>query len=91
MMARLNNPRILILTFPLQYQRVEGEYTSLEPLIAQEREHILNLVSRIASLQPTLLLVEKTVCNIAMEFLLKMDISVVQNVKLSLLETIGNN
>jgi 1-phosphatidylinositol-3-phosphate 5-kinase len=90
MMADLYDPKILILTFPLQYQRVEGKYTSLEPLIAQEREHIKNLVSRIASLKPNLLLVEKSVSNIALEFLLKMDIPVVQNIKFSLLEKIGN-
>lgn len=89
MMRTLNFPKILILTFPLQYQRVEGEYTSLEPLIAQEREHIKNLVSRIASLKPDLLLVQKSVCNIALEFFLKMDIPVVPNIKYSLLEKIS--
>ncbi|KAI8907211.1 hypothetical protein EDD86DRAFT_192392 [Gorgonomyces haynaldii] len=89
MLKPIQNPNILILTFPLQYQRVESEFTSLEPLIAQEREHVVNLCARLHALKPDLILVQKSVSRIALDYFLEHNLTVVQNVKISLLEAIA--
>lgn len=89
MLGPLINPKILIITFALQFQRVENEFTSLENLISQEREHIMNLVGRLAALKPDLIFVQKSVSHIAMQYLIEANIAVVQNVKFSLLESIA--
>ncbi|KAL8651858.1 MAG: hypothetical protein Q9210_003019, partial [Variospora velana] len=82
-------PRILILTFPLEYARHQQHFMSLEPVIRQEREYLENLVNRIAALQPNLLLVERNVSGMALEFLEKANIATAYNVKASVLEAVS--
>lgn len=83
------HPNILILTFPLEYARQQQHFMSLEPLIRQEREFLQNLVNRIAALQPNLLLVERNVSGLALEFLEKANIATAYNVKASVLEAVS--
>ena len=83
------HPSILILTFPLEYARHQQHFMSLEPVIRQEREFLQNLVHRIAALQPNLLLVERNVSGLALEFLEKANIATAYNVKASVLEAIS--
>lgn len=83
------HPNILILTFPLEYARHQQHFMSLEPVIRQEREFLQNLVHRIAALQPNLLLVERNVSGLALEFLEKADIATAYNVKASVLEAVS--
>ncbi|KAL8940716.1 MAG: hypothetical protein Q9216_002666 [Gyalolechia sp. 2 TL-2023] len=83
------NPSILILTFPLEYARHQQHFMSLEPVIRQEREFLQNLVHRIAALQPNLLLVERNVSGLALEFLEKAEIATAYNVKASVLEAVS--
>ncbi|KAF7117900.1 hypothetical protein CNMCM5793_007231 [Aspergillus hiratsukae] len=82
-------PRILIITFPLEYARHQQHFMSLEPVIRQEREFLENLVSRIAALKPNLLLVEKNVSGLALELLEKANIATAYNVKSSVLEAVS--
>ncbi|KAI4097512.1 MAG: hypothetical protein LQ344_000245 [Seirophora lacunosa] len=82
-------PRILILTFPIEYSRHQQHFMSLEPVIRQEREYLENLVHRIAALQPNLLLVERNVSGMALEFLEKANIATAYNVKASVLEAVS--
>ncbi|KAL8770248.1 MAG: hypothetical protein Q9194_005220 [Teloschistes cf. exilis] len=82
-------PNILILTFPLEYARHEQHFMSLEPVIRQEREFLQNLVNRIAALQPNLLLVERNVSGLALEFLERAKIATAYNVKASVLEAVS--
>jgi 1-phosphatidylinositol-3-phosphate 5-kinase len=82
-------PRILIITFAIEYARHEQHFMSLEPVIRQEREFLENLVSRIAALQPNLLLVEKSVSGLALELLDKSNIATAYNVKPSVLEAVS--
>ncbi|KAI4252217.1 MAG: hypothetical protein LQ352_004409 [Teloschistes flavicans] len=82
-------PSILILTFPLEYARHEQHFMSLEPVIRQEREFLQNLVNRIAALQPNLLLVERNVSGLALEFLERANIATAYNVKPSVLEAVS--
>lgn len=83
------NPNILILTFPLEYSRHQLHFMSLEPVIRQEREFLQNLVNRIVALQPQLLLVERNVSGLALEFLVQANIATAYNVKASVLEAVA--
>jgi len=85
----ISHPRILILTFPLEYSRHQVHFMSLEPVIRQEREFLQNLVNRIATLQPQLLLVERSVSGLALEFLVQANIATAYNVKASVLEAVS--
>lgn len=82
-------PNILIITFPLEYARQQQHFMSLEPVIRQEREFLENLVGRIAALHPNLLLVEKNVSGLALEFLEKAKIATAYNVKPSVIEAVS--
>ena len=83
------HPNILILTFPLEYARHHQHFMSLEPVIRQEREFLQNLVNRIAALRPQLLLVERHVSGLALEFLEQANIATAYNVKTSVLEAVS--
>ena len=85
----ISHPNILILTFPLEYSRHQQHFMSLEPVIRQEREFLQNLVNRIAALRPSLLLVERHVSGLALEFLKQANIATAYNVKLSVLEAVA--
>ncbi|MCJ1359005.1 MAG: 1-phosphatidylinositol-3-phosphate 5-kinase [Icmadophila ericetorum] len=85
----ISNPNILILTFPVEYARHQQHFMSLEPVIRQEREFLQNLVHRIAALRPQLLLVERNVSGLALEFLQQAKIATAYNVKPSVLEAVS--
>ncbi|KAK4980832.1 Mitochondrial distribution and morphology protein 12, partial [Elasticomyces elasticus] len=85
----LLRPRIMLITFAIEYARYHQHFMSLEPVIAQEREYLRNLVARIASLQPTLVLVRRNVAGLAMQFLDEAGIAVAQNVKPSVLAAVA--
>lgn len=82
-------PKILIITFPLEYARQQQHFMSLEPVIRQEREFLENLVSRISALNPSLLLVESNVSGLALGLLEKAGIAVAYNVKPSVIEAVS--
>ncbi|KAH7078196.1 hypothetical protein FB567DRAFT_533374 [Paraphoma chrysanthemicola] len=83
------NPRIGIITFAIEYARHQTHFMSLEPVIAQEREYLRNLVSRIAALEPQVLLVQRNVSRLALEFLDEEGIAVVFNVKPAVLNAVA--
>lgn len=81
-MARsLHRPRIAIVTFAIEYARHQSHFMSLEPVIAQEREYLDNLVGRIAALRPQLLLVQRNVSGLALRLLDEAGITVAYNIK----------
>jgi 1-phosphatidylinositol-3-phosphate 5-kinase len=82
-------PRILIVTFPIEYARHQQHFMSLEPVIAQEREYLRNLVDRIAALQPSVLLVQRNVAGLALEYLEEANIAVAYNVKPTVLNAVS--
>ncbi|KAL4804790.1 hypothetical protein BDV18DRAFT_142513 [Aspergillus unguis] len=85
----INQPKILIIAFALEYARHQQQFMSLEHVIRQEREFLENLVSRISALRPDLLLVEKNVSGLALELLDRAGIATVYNVKSSVLEAVS--
>ncbi|XP_065348560.1 1-phosphatidylinositol 3-phosphate 5-kinase isoform X2 [Cloeon dipterum] len=89
MSTQLTNPKILLLSGSVTFERVEGKYLSLEPLMLQERDYLGNVVARIVSLEPDVVLVENTVSRIAQEMLLEHHITLVLNVKTVVLERLA--
>ncbi|KAI9834363.1 MAG: hypothetical protein M1819_002974 [Sarea resinae] len=83
------HPRIVIVTFALEYARHQQHFMSLGPVIAQEREFLENIVNRIAALRPQLLLVQRNVSGLALQFLEEAGIATAYNVKPSVIEAIS--
>ncbi|KAG9084523.1 1-phosphatidylinositol-3-phosphate 5-kinase, partial [Ceratobasidium sp. 370] len=81
MKRHLHSPRIMILAFSLEWQRRENEYLTLDSILAQEREYLRNLVARITALRPHLVLVERTVSRLALEYLMASNVAVARAVK----------
>ncbi|GAP84255.1 putative phosphatidylinositol-4-phosphate 5-Kinase [Rosellinia necatrix] len=89
MTRRIANPRVVIISFPIEYQRHQHQFMSLEPVIAQEREFLERLVNRIIALRPQLVLAEKSVSGIALQLLSDANIAVAYNVKPSALSAVS--
>ncbi|XP_055802791.1 1-phosphatidylinositol-3-phosphate 5-kinase FAB1B-like isoform X3 [Solanum dulcamara] len=89
MTSKIEKPRILILGGALEYQRVSNHLSSFDTLLQQEMDHLKMAVAKIDVHQPDLLLVEKSVSRYAQEYLLAKDISLVLNIKRTLLERIA--
>ncbi|THX15770.1 hypothetical protein D6D13_02122 [Aureobasidium pullulans] len=82
-------PRIAIISFAIEYARHNTHYLSLQPVIAQEKEYLSNLVGRIAALKPQILLVQRNVSGIALNMLERAGITVVYNIKESVLAAVA--
>lgn len=89
-MSRLQqNPRVMLVTFPLEFNRVEGQYMHFGQIVRQEKEYLGNLASRIAALRPHVVLVEKSVSRLALDALAKHNIAVARTVKPSAIQFIA--
>lgn len=85
----IDDARLLLISFPLVYARHQKHYMSLEPVIAQEREYLRNLVTRIVTLRPDVVLVQRNVSGLALQYLHEACITVAYNVKDSALQAIS--
>ncbi|OIW26094.1 hypothetical protein CONLIGDRAFT_635838 [Coniochaeta ligniaria NRRL 30616] len=83
------NPRIVLVSFPIEYQRHSQHFMSLQPVIEQEKEFLRVVVNRILALRPHVLLAEKTVAGVALQYLSEAGIAVVYNVKPSVIEAVS--
>ncbi|KAF2743640.1 hypothetical protein M011DRAFT_521485 [Sporormia fimetaria CBS 119925] len=89
MPRNIRNPRIIIVTFAIEYARHQAHFIQLDRVVAQEREYLRNLVGRIANLEPHLLLVQRNVSGLALEFLQEAGIVVASNVKETVLNAVS--
>ncbi|KAL2199111.1 hypothetical protein P885DRAFT_75523 [Corynascus similis CBS 632.67] len=90
MPRKIREPRIVIITFPIEYQRhPEQHFMSLQPVIEQEKEYLRMVVNRILNLEPQVLLVEKSVAGLALQYLSEANVAVAYNVKPSVLEAVA--
>lgn len=90
MPRRILNPRIIIVSFPIEYQRQQQQhFMSLQPVIEQEKEFLRVVVNRIIALRPQVLLCEKSVAGVALQYLSEAGISVVYNVKQTVIEAVS--
>jgi 1-phosphatidylinositol-3-phosphate 5-kinase len=83
------HPRIIIVTFAIEYARHQAHFIQLDRVVAQEREYLRNLVGRIAHLEPHILLVQRNVSGLALEFLQEAGIVVASNVKETVLNAVS--
>ncbi|KAH7155691.1 hypothetical protein B0J13DRAFT_232350 [Dactylonectria estremocensis] len=89
MPRRIANPRIVLVTFPIEYQRHQQHFMSLQPVIEQEKEFLRVVVQRITNLRPQVLLAEKSVSGVALQYLSEANISVAYNVKHTVIEAVA--
>ncbi|KAL3501865.1 hypothetical protein ACH5RR_036314 [Cinchona calisaya] len=89
MTSQYKNPRLLLLGGALEFQGVANQLESFDILRQQEMDHLKMIVSKIEARRTNVLLVEKSVSSYAQEYLLAKDISLVLNVKRSLLERVA--
>lgn len=82
MPTEVENPRVLVITFPVEYSRPDGLHViSINPVVAQEKEFLKKLVKRIVALRPLVVVSSAAVAGFALQLLSKAGISVVHNVK----------
>lgn len=89
MARKITNPRIILVTFPIEYQRHQQHFMSLQPVIEQEKEYLRVVVQRITNLRPNVLLAEKGVSGVALQYLSEANISVAYNVKHTVIEAVA--
>lgn len=87
--AMIAHPKILLLQCGLMYQRVEGKLLSLEPVMLQENEYLGHTVARITALGPDVVLVHRSVSRLAQDRFRQCGVTLVLNVKLSVLERVA--
>lgn len=79
----------MLVTFPLEFNRVEGQYHHFSQITQQEKQYLGNLCSRIAALSPHIVLVEKSVSRLALDALAKYNIAVARSVKPSAVQFVS--
>lgn len=90
MNSELKNPTILLLRSSIEYQRTEEKMCSLEPIFTAETQYLKNYCSKLLLRQnPDILIVEKSVARIAQEIFLQSNVSLILNVKASLMEKLS--
>lgn len=90
MPRRIANPRIVIVSFPIEYQRHQQQhFMSLQPVIEQEKQYLRNVVNRIINLRPHVLLAHKSVSGVALQYLSEAGVAVAYNVKLAVIEAVS--
>ncbi|EDW85898.1 uncharacterized protein Dwil_GK23306 [Drosophila willistoni] len=82
-------PRILLLQCPIVYERIEGKFVTIETVLLQEKEYLRNVCARIMSFSPNVVLVHKNVAGIAQDLLRSFGVTLVLDVKLSVMERLS--
>ena len=86
-----HKPKILLLRCAFEFERKENKFSSFDMLIMQEKEYISNLVNKVLALEPNLVIVERSIARIAQEMLMKNGITLVTNMKPSVINRIARS
>lgn len=89
MQLRIENPRIALLMFPLEYLKHKEQFISLRIVNSQQTVYIGNLVSRLISLEPDIIVVGDSVCGLALKLLEEANVTVLSNVKPQVIERVS--
>ncbi|CAK9682206.1 unnamed protein product [Candida parapsilosis] len=89
MRSMIEKPSIALLMFPVEYLKDREQFISLRVIHAQQSVYITNLVSKLISLSPDIIVVGDTVCGLAIKLLEEAGITVVSNVKPQVIERIS--
>ena len=89
MQTLFQNPRILLLTCSIEFERTENKLSSFDRLRSQEYEYLKNLVARIHSHKPDIIMVQGSIAKSAQDMLYELGVTLVINVKLSVLKRVA--
>lgn len=89
MKTSFQRPRILLLTCSVEFERSTNKLSSFDQLRSQEHEYLKNLVARIFTHKPDLILVQGSVAKIAQDMLFDLGITLVINVKPSVMKRVS--
>lgn len=89
MPTKILQPKILLVTFPIEYAKAEQHFMSIEPVLAQEKEYLRKLVRRIVFLGPQILVTSEAVSGTALRLLANSGITVIADVKGSVISRIA--
>eukprot|EP00124_Ichthyophonus_hoferi_P003815 Ihof_evm2s358 gene=Ihof_evmTU2s358 len=82
-------PHVLLIRFAVEYQRVHGQFSSLDALVLQEGPYLRLVVDKLRSLRPDVILAQNTVSRLAQVYLQEAGISLVMNVKPSVIARVS--
>ena len=91
MKISIRNPTVLLLKCAFEFQRKENQLSSFDTLQMQEEKYLKNLVARVKTFQPRVILVQKSVARLALEMFFHLDIVVAVNVKPSVMERVARS
>ena len=91
MKISIRNPTILLLKCAFEFQRKENQLSSFDTLQMQEEKYLKNLVARVKTFQPRVILVQKSVARLALQMFFHLDIVVAVNVKPSVMERVARS
>ncbi|KAK7071564.1 hypothetical protein SK128_017814 [Halocaridina rubra] len=90
MLNRLVDPQILLVASTIDYQRGnDNKLLTLDNLLLQEADYLKNVVAKILSYKPDVILVEKSIAFLARAYLQAHGIILVMNVKPSVMERVA--
>ncbi|AMD22153.1 HGL187Wp [Eremothecium sinecaudum] len=89
MPREMHAPRILVIMFPVEYQKNDNQLLSLASVMAQEKEYLNKLVLRLTSLSPDIILAGSKVSGYALKLLCDAGIVVQYNLKPQVIERIS--
>ena len=89
MKINIRKPTILLLKCAFEFQRKENQLSSFDTLHMQEEKYLKNVVARVKTFQPRVILVQKSVARLALEMFYHLDIVVAVNVKPSVMERVA--
>ena len=89
MSSSIRNPRIALLMFPVEYLKQKEQFISLRIIHAQQSVYITNLVSRLISLEPDIIVIGDSICGLAEKLLEEAGVTVMSNVKPQVIERIS--
>lgn len=85
------NPTILLLKCAFEFQRKENQLSLFDTLQLQEEKYLKNLVARVKTFRPSIILVQKSVSRLALEMLYELGIVVAVNVKPSVMTRVARS
>lgn len=91
MRTNLTNPSILLIESPIQFYRHSTRMISFDILFQQEFDYLTLLVEKISIQKPDLVIVHKSVNRVVQEQLLSRGISLICNVKMSVMQRISRS
>ncbi|ODV78105.1 uncharacterized protein CANTADRAFT_55312 [Suhomyces tanzawaensis NRRL Y-17324] len=85
----IKNPRIALLMFPIEYLKQKEQFISLRIIHSQQSVYITNLVSKLISMKPDIIIIGDSICGLAMNLLEEAGITIISNAKPQIIERIS--